>query len=91
MFVIQAISLSFTGLPSDFALALTFSYIRPEAATTWPNKQLWHKIQLFFIPICHKEINKVILVLAYELENTWHLLKNRLKITNFPNLQITAT
>ena len=57
MFVIQAVSFSFTDLPSDFALELTFSYKRPETAATCPNKQLRHKIHLFFFPICQEERN----------------------------------
>ena len=62
MFVSQAISLSFTDLPSDFALALTFSYKRPETVPTCLNKQFRHKIHLSILPICQEEMNKVIFV-----------------------------
>ena len=69
MFVSQAIFLSFTDLPSDFALALIFSYKQTETAATCPNKQFRHKIHLFFLLICQEEINNVIFVWVYELEN----------------------
>ena len=62
MFVSQAISLSFTDLPSDFALVLTFSQKRSETAANCPNKQFRHKIHLSFLPFCQEEINKIIFV-----------------------------
>ena len=46
-------------------------YKRPETAATCPNKRFRHKIHLFFFPICQEEINKVIFVWVYELENNW--------------------
>ena len=43
-------------------------YKRPEKAATYPNKQFRNN-PLFSLPICQEEINKVILVWVYELEN----------------------
>ena len=38
---------------------------------TYPNNQFWHKIYLFFLSIFQEEINKVIFVCVYELENSF--------------------
>ena len=43
-------------------------YKRPETAETCPNKQFQNK-SLFSLPICQEEINKVVFVWVYELEN----------------------
>ena len=49
-------------------------YKRPETAATCPNKQFRNN-SLFSFPICQEEINKVILVWVYELEDTKYYLK----------------
>ena len=43
---------------------------RPETAAICPNKQFWHKIHFLFLPSSQEEINKVIFVWVYELENS---------------------
>ena len=58
-------------------------YKRPETAATCPNKQFRNK-SLFSLPICQEEINKVIFVWVYELENNfifvYNFVINRAKI-----------
>ena len=65
-----------------------FAGKQSETAATCSNKQFWQKINLFSLPICQEEINKIIFVWIYKLENEWHLFTNRkglqflIKITN---------
>ena len=63
-------------------------YKRPETATTCPNKQFWSKTHLFFLPICQEEINKVIFVWVYELENN---IKSAQFVSCYsPNIQMNS-
>ena len=47
-------------------------YKRPETAATCPNKQFRNN-SLLSLPICQEEMNKVIFVWVYELENNSQL------------------
>ena len=52
-----------------FCISYYVVYKQTETAATCPKKQFRHKIHLFFLPIWQEEINKVIFLWVYELEN----------------------